>query len=99
LVGRGRFSLDCFRIYEAILCGAIPVVIGSQHEIDQTFEFEGDPPPLFTAPDAATALGRCRRTSNDVIDAMRISLASWYVRRMRHIISRVRHTVKVFRHS
>ena len=46
LVGRGFCSLDCFRIYEALICGALPVVVGHPYELAQTFEFEGDMPPL-----------------------------------------------------
>ena len=46
LVGRGFCSLDCFRIYESLICGALPVVVGNPYELAQTFEFEGDLPPL-----------------------------------------------------
>lgn len=34
---RGCVRLDCFRLYEATLCGAIPVVVGSRDEIEETF--------------------------------------------------------------
>ena len=39
--GRGYISLDCFRIYEAIVAGAIPVIVGSKKEIDETFYYDG----------------------------------------------------------
>lgn len=35
LVGRGQANLDCFRIYEALICGAIPVctmIVDSSHK-------------------------------------------------------------------
>ena len=31
--GRGNHSLDCFRLYEASACGAIPVIVGEKDEI------------------------------------------------------------------
>jgi len=53
-VGPGMHSLDCYRIYEAAHCGAIPVVVGrSRQEVRHTFCKEGRgetdnlPPWLF----------------------------------------------------
>lgn len=40
-IGRGNHSLDCFRIYEAIVSGAIPVIVGTTNEIHSTFYFNG----------------------------------------------------------
>ena len=40
-IGRGNASLDCFRIYETIVSGAIPVIVGSSEEINQTFNYHG----------------------------------------------------------
>lgn len=45
--GRGNSSLDCFRLYEASMNGAIPVVVGSPEEIKSTFKYEEDPPWIF----------------------------------------------------
>lgn len=45
--GRGNSSLNCFRLYEASICGAIPVVVGSKEEIECTFKYEKNPPWLF----------------------------------------------------
>lgn len=45
--GRGGHKLDCFRLYEASICGAIPIVVGIEREIEQTFVFEHKPPWLF----------------------------------------------------
>jgi hypothetical protein len=95
LVGRGRVALDCFRIYEAIICGAIPVVIGSQQEIDKTFEFEGHPPPLLTSPNMTTAYETCRGMTNEAIDALRAALAAWYIDRTKYIMNKVKDTIKM----
>ena len=45
--GRGNYSLDCFRLYEASMNGAIPVVVGSMEEIECTFKYEENPPWIF----------------------------------------------------
>ena len=45
--GRGNRKLDCFRLYEASLCGAIPIVVGSKKEIEETFCQEENPPWLM----------------------------------------------------
>lgn len=42
--GRGNVSLDCFRIYEAIVAGSIPVIVGSEEEVKRTFYYDGDSP-------------------------------------------------------
>lgn len=45
---RGNMRLDCFRLYEASACGAIPIVVGTtQEEIDETFLHEQNPPWIF----------------------------------------------------
>jgi hypothetical protein len=48
-IGRGNFSLDCFRIYEAIVSGAIPVIVGSAQEITNTLNYAGYPPTIVQA--------------------------------------------------
>jgi len=45
--GRGNSTLDCYRLYEASQCGAIPCVVAPQHEIDLTFKYEKNPPWVF----------------------------------------------------
>lgn len=45
--GRGNSTLDCYRLYEASMCGAIPCVVGSVSEISETFKYEESPPWLF----------------------------------------------------
>lgn len=45
--GRGNSSLDCFRLYESSMNGAIPVIVGSEKEINHTFKYENNPPWIF----------------------------------------------------
>ena len=44
--GRGNVKLDCFRLYEASICGAIPIVVGTLQEYSITFSQEENPPWL-----------------------------------------------------
>ena len=44
---RGHTNLDCLRLYEASLCGAIPIVVGNIEEIKHTFFQEECPPWIF----------------------------------------------------
>ena len=44
---RGRETLDCFRIYEACVAGAIPIVVGKTEEMMNTFSKEENPPWIF----------------------------------------------------
>jgi hypothetical protein len=47
ICGRGNASLDCFRIYETIVAGAIPVIVGSNKEIENTFNYNNNIPPFI----------------------------------------------------
>jgi len=47
--GRGNSTLDCYRLYEASMCGAIPIVAGPAHEIESTFKYENNPPWIFVS--------------------------------------------------
>jgi len=40
-VGRGQKNLDCFRLYEAIMAGAVPVIVGDAAEVNSTFDYHG----------------------------------------------------------
>ena len=47
LIGRGNVSLDCFRIYEAVVAGALPVIVGSEKEFENVFYYDGFKPPFL----------------------------------------------------
>jgi hypothetical protein len=47
--GRGNVVLDCFRIYEALVCGAIPVIVGNMNEINIAFNYDNNIPPFVYA--------------------------------------------------
>lgn len=56
---RGNVRLDCFRLYEATLAGAIPVVAGPAEEIADTFRMEREPPWII-ADTWELAVEKCR---------------------------------------
>jgi hypothetical protein len=65
--GRGNVVLDCFRLYEATLTGAIPVVVGSWSEVRDAFYFDGDIPPWIFEESWENAAIRCRDLSTNYI--------------------------------
>jgi hypothetical protein len=84
--GRGNSSLDCFRLYEASMNGAIPVVVGSKEEIECTFKYEENPPWIFaeTWNDAAK---KCNILLSSSIDNS--TLLNWWNNRIKNLRSRV----------
>ena len=59
-IGRGNISLDCFRIYEAIVSGAIPVIVGPENEINNTLKYDGYMPAFIYAPNWDEAVRICK---------------------------------------
>ena len=64
-VGRGNESLDCFRLYEAIVAGAIPVICGPIEEINITFKFNNENPYIITANTWDEAVLLCKELYSD----------------------------------
>ena len=48
-IGKGDMVHDCFRIYEAASCGAIPVIVANTSEIQSEFGCHYPPPPIIFA--------------------------------------------------
>jgi hypothetical protein len=80
---RGHSSLDCLRLYEASLCGAIPVVVGSMDEICKTFMKEECPPWIF-ASSWKKAIKVCRNLLNNPFELQKrqTSLIYWWYNRV-----------------
>ena len=91
--GRGQHSLNCFRIYEAAHCGAIPVVVGSRLEIHDTFceESLGDPtglPPWLFAESWSKAAERVRElNSSKLLDRAQERVLLWWSARVHGLIN------------
>lgn len=63
--GRGNYTLDCFRLYEAAVAGAIPIVVGNQEEIDITFHYNGSKPPFLYATSWDVVVTKCKDLLNN----------------------------------
>lgn len=79
-VGRGNRSLDCFRIYEAIVSGAIPVVVGDNNEINTTFYYDNNPPPFLHFTNWVDAANSCKKILDDSVSIQTIQddLLKWW---------------------
>jgi hypothetical protein len=82
--GRGNSSLDCFRLYEASMNGAIPIVVGNIEEIEITFKYEDNPPWIF-AESWENVYIECAKNT---IDSK--SVISWWNQRITNIKEKVR---------
>ena len=93
---------------QAILAGAIPVIIGSAQLMRLQFQFEGDRPPFVFAASPQEALELCHQLvwasnedvrdgeGNTVIDELRRQVVAWYVRVYQNINNRVGFTLESF---
>ena len=93
-IGRGNQSLDCFRLYEAIVSGAIPVIVGDINEINMAFQYDGNMPSFLYAPtwtDAASACKQMIKTNFPLLIAIQKHNIDWWnvqVQTIRHLIER-----------
>jgi len=78
--GRGNQSLNCFRIYEAIIAGAIPVIVGNEEEFKTTFTFENGMPPCIYASSWVMAVEICNNLLKDKkeLQNKQDTLLKWY---------------------
>lgn len=76
---RGWTTLDSNRLYEATISGAIPVVVGSEYEIDYTFKYEKNPPWVF-ADTWENAVKICKDLLKDVekLQEIQVKNLSWW---------------------
>jgi hypothetical protein len=79
LCPRGNVTMDCFRNYEATICGAIPVVAGcSKKEYAETFGDIGNPPWVFSETwDAALVICRNLVESGTVAELRKENTLWW----------------------
>merc|ERR1711879_931886 len=90
-IGRGHVRLDCFRIYEAVVAGAVPVVVGPSKEISWAFANHRDPPFLFAESwDSAAQQMELVLKSPTELSAWRSRLAPWYCNWQRSLRRHIR---------
>jgi hypothetical protein len=84
--GRGNYSLDCFRIYEAIVSGAIPVTVGTKEDIENTFFYENDQMPILYFNNWDEAAIYCKNAiyneKLENLQNLQDTLISWYRRQI-----------------
>jgi len=80
ICGRGNRSLDCFRIYEAIVAGAIPVVVGTADEIESTFNYNNNMPPFIYDNSWEKVVIKCNELLNDYdkLQQLQNNLILWW---------------------
>lgn len=64
-VGRGNVVIDCFRIYEAILSGSIPVIVCEEQEFKNSLYYNNDIPPLIYEKTWDDAIKKCEYLLNN----------------------------------
>ena len=65
-IGRGNFSYDCFRFYEAIMSNAIPVIVGEINIIKKTYYFDGIQPMYIVAETWEEACKLCKNVVENI---------------------------------
>jgi hypothetical protein len=85
--GRGNVSLNCFRIYEAIVAGAIPVIVGSIDEINNTFNFNNKLPPFIYDETWENVVIKCNDLlkNYEKLQEIQDNLLSWWKNEIIHI--------------
>ena len=88
--GRGNSSINCFRLYEASMSGAIPIVVGSKEELDMTFKYEENPPWIFSD-SWNNAVEICKELLKDLdkLQEMQDNLLFWWNNRIGKIQEKV----------
>ena len=86
IVGRGWISLDCFRIYEAIIAGAIPLVVGDPTEISRLFHYNGNVMPLLTADTWDKMLAICQNMTDDQVSSLLVITCAYSLPPFAHLL-------------
>ncbi len=96
-IGRGNYSLDCFRIYEAIVAGAIPIIVGSKNEIDLTFNYNGDLLPALYFDDWESAKHECAKLIKDLdsLQKQQDMLFKWFVNKVDELRYKIHNAVGI----
>ena len=64
-IGRGNYSYDCFRFYEAIMSNSIPVLVGDIDKINRAYDFDGIKPIYIVSNTWESACELCKKMMND----------------------------------
>ncbi len=79
----GHVGLNTLRITEAIVCGAIPIIVGSEEEIKNTFYYEKNPPWLVFSSWEEAKLGCLELLKNmEYLDSLSNVCICWWKNRI-----------------
>ena len=94
--GRGNASLDCWRIYEALVSGAIPIISGSKSEIECTFAFTELPPWIFVENWGET-IYICDYLLNNksLLQSIQNSILLWWSRTIQNIQTEIKKALQL----
>ena len=94
--GRGNVRIDCFRIYEAILSGCIPVIVCDEKEFNETFNYNTDTPPFILEKNWDDAVSKCCYLLNNSKELEKIQTTNytWLQQKIKSIQSIIVSTVR-----
>lgn len=80
LNGRGYHTLDCYRMYETIVAGAIPVIVGEEIEINNTFYYKNNIIPFIYCKTWDEAVKTCNDLlkNNEKLQELQDKLLLWW---------------------
>jgi len=88
--GRGNSTLNCYRLYEASMCGAIPCVVGSVNEISETFKYEDNPPWIFgTHWDNVVHQCKVLLQDQEKLQEMQNNVLEWWEKRVLKVSNKI----------
>jgi GR25 family glycosyltransferase involved in LPS biosynthesis len=95
--GRGNSNLECFRLYEASMLGAIPVVVGNDIEIKNTFSYFNNKPPWVFANTWEEAKDICQNLLQDKTKIQQIQTKNldWWQKTTDSIKSNIEDALKM----
>lgn len=91
LIGRGNKSLNCFRVYEAICAGAIPLIVGEIEEINNTFKFNGNAPYILNDVSWSLLVQKCLILLNkfELLEQIQHYNINWWNRKITDISKKI----------
>jgi len=95
IIGRGNSSLDCFRIYEAVVSGAIPVIVGEEMEINTTFYYGGYKPPFVYSDTWENAVSVCNNLLQqpELLQEKQNKILEWWTNQITNIKNIITQTI------
>eukprot|EP01041_Mallomonas_annulata_P004908 gene4908-9789_t len=96
-----HYSFHAFRnlsnpYTNALINGAIPVVVANPQEIKFSFDYDGFTPPFLFANTWDDALQTCKNMSLSDIHKRRIEIMKWYLNRLNAVTHRIKYVLDVF---